>query len=75
MCCSKFQQCQFLLEEVTEYAEEVAICGTSRTSVVPHMRDGDVFKDYESELESECQPKQTAIVCKLKISYVFVMKT
>lgn len=40
MCCSKFQRCQFLLEEITESAEEAAICGTSCTSFVPHMDRG-----------------------------------
>lgn len=39
-CCSEFQCCQFLLVEITESAEEEAICVTSHLSFVPYIDRG-----------------------------------
>lgn len=37
LSCSKFQQCQFLLEEMAESAEKRAICLTSYPSFALHQ--------------------------------------
>lgn len=76
MCCRKFQQCQFLLEEDTESAEKVAICRTLCTSFVPHIDRGvETYLRIMKVSWKVSARQQAAIVCKLEISYIYVMKT
>ena len=42
LCCSKFQRCQFLLEEMAESGEDGAMCVTSHPGFTAHLNSWDL---------------------------------
>ena len=60
LCCSEFQRCQFLQEEMSECGEDMAVCVTSHQALASSQQlgIGHIFLDPESELETPAKAHQ-----------------